>query len=51
MSELSIELSWKLKDGEMTSGKFSNAHDITLTPDYKIITDAAPVFLVNNHDP
>ena len=42
MSELSIELSWDLGDGEMAAGKFSNAHEIIFTPSHKIITDAAP---------
>ena len=42
MSELSIELSWDLGDGEMAAGKFSNVHEIIFTPTHKIITDAAP---------
>jgi organic hydroperoxide reductase OsmC/OhrA len=42
MSEISINLNWKLDDGEMSPGKFSNQHEIIFTPEIKIPGDAAP---------
>jgi organic hydroperoxide reductase OsmC/OhrA len=42
MSEISIDLIWNLKDGEMSPGKYSNQHEIIFTPEIKIPSDAAP---------
>ena len=42
MSEISIGLSWKLGDGEMTPDNYSNQHEITFTPKIKITADSAP---------
>ena len=42
MSEISIDLIWKLDSGEMSPGKYSNKHEIIFTPDVKILADAAP---------
>ena len=42
MSKISIDLIWKLKDGDMTPGKYSNEHEITFTPNTKILADSAP---------
>ncbi|MAV82222.1 MAG: osmotically inducible protein OsmC [Pelagibacteraceae bacterium] len=42
MSEISIDLIWKLNSGEMSPGKYSNQHEIIFTPDLKILADAAP---------
>ena len=42
MSKLSIDLSWKLGNGEMTTGNYSNEHEITFTPKIKILGDSAP---------
>ena len=42
MSKISIDLIWKLKDGDMTPGKYSNKHEITFTPNTKIVADSAP---------
>ena len=42
MTKISIDLSWKLGDGKMTPGNYSNQHQITLTPNIKITGDSAP---------
>ena len=42
MSKISIDLIWKLRDGDMTPGKYSNEHEITFTPNTKIVADSAP---------
>ena len=42
MSEISIGLSWKLGDGEMTPDNYSNVHEIIFTPKVKITADSAP---------
>ena len=42
MSKISIDLSWKLGDGKMTPGNYSNQHQITFTPNIKITGDSAP---------
>ena len=42
MSKISIDLIWKLDDGKMTPGKYSNQHEIVFTPNIKIIGDSAP---------
>ena len=35
MSEISIDLIWKLKNGEMLPEKYSNEHEIVFTPNFK----------------
>ncbi len=42
MSELSINLKWKLGEGELAPGKFSNSHEISFNDNYNITADAAP---------
>ena len=42
MSEISINLTWKIGEGEMTPGNYSNKHEIAFTPNTKIIGDSAP---------
>ena len=42
MSEISIDLIWKLEKGEMAPGKYSNQHEIIFTSNTKIIGDSAP---------
>ena len=42
MSEIFIDLSWKLGGGEMTPGNCSNQHVIIFTPNIKIVGDSAP---------
>ena len=42
MAKISIDLSWKLGDGKMTPGNYSNQHQITFTPNIKITGDSAP---------
>ena len=42
MSKISIDLIWKLENGNMTPGKYSNKHEITFTPNTKIVADSAP---------
>ena len=42
MTKISIDLSWKLGEGEMTPGNYSNQHQITLTPNIRITGDSAP---------
>ncbi len=42
MSKISIDLSWKIGEGEMTPGNYSNEHEIAFSPNTKIIGDSAP---------
>ena len=42
MSKISIDLSWKIAEGIMTPGNYSNEHEIVFTPNTKIIGDSAP---------
>tara|TARA_Y200000002_G_scaffold174199_1_gene143716 strand:- start:107 stop:556 length:450 start_codon:yes stop_codon:yes gene_type:complete len=42
MTKISIDLSWKLGDGKMTPGNYSNQHQIIFTPNIKITGDSAP---------
>ncbi len=42
MSKISIDLIWKLGEGKMSSNNYSNQHEITFTPNIKIIGDSAP---------
>ena len=42
MAKISIDLSWKLEDGKLTPGNYSNQHQITFTPKIKITGDSAP---------
>ncbi len=42
MAKISIDLIWKLENGDMYPGKYSNQHEITFTPNTKIIADSAP---------
>ena len=42
MSKISIDLSWKIGEGIMTPGNYSNEHEIVFTPNTKIIGDTAP---------
>ena len=42
MSELSINLSWKRNEPELTPGKFSSEHDISYNDHFKVKADAAP---------
>ena len=42
MSEISIDLTWKLGEGKMTPENYSNVHEIKFTPKIKIIGDSAP---------
>ena len=42
MTKISIDLSWKLGEGKMTPGNYSNQHQITFTPNIKITGDSAP---------
>ena len=42
MSKISIDLIWKLENGSMAPGKYSNQHEITFTPNTKIVADSAP---------
>ena len=42
MPKISIDLSWKLGDGKMTPGNYSNQHQIIFTPNIKITGDSAP---------
>ena len=42
MSKISIDLIWKLENGVMDPGKYSNQHEITFTPNTKIKADSAP---------
>ena len=42
MSKISIDLIWKLENGDMSPGKYSNQHEIIFTSNNKIIADSAP---------
>ena len=42
MATISIDLSWKLGDGKMIPGNYSNEHQISFTPNIKITADSAP---------
>ena len=42
MSEISINLTWKLGEGKMTPENYSNVHEIVFNPKIKIIGDSAP---------
>jgi len=42
MSELSIQLKWQLREGELVQGKYSNSHEITFNDQFKLTADAAP---------
>ena len=42
MSKITIDLIWKLQNGDMAPGKYSNQHEITFTPNTKIVADSAP---------
>ena len=42
MSKISIDLIWKVDDGKMAPGKYSNQHEIVFTPNIKIKGDSAP---------
>lgn len=42
MSKISIDLLWEIGNGKMTPGNYSNQHEITFTPNMKIIGDSAP---------
>ena len=42
MGKISIDLLWKIGDGKMAPGSYSNEHQITFTPNIKIIGDSAP---------
>ncbi len=42
MAKISIDLSWKIGNGKMTSGNYSNEHEIFFSPNIKIIGDSAP---------
>ena len=42
MSKISINLSWKIGEGKMSPGNYSNEHEIVFTPNVKIVGDSAP---------
>ncbi|MAV56769.1 MAG: osmotically inducible protein OsmC [Candidatus Pelagibacter sp.] len=42
MSKISIDLIWKLENGAMSPGKYSNQHEIIFTSNTKIVADSAP---------
>ncbi len=42
MGKISIDLLWKIGDGKMKPGSYSNEHQITFSPNIKIIGDSAP---------
>ena len=42
MSKISINLSWKIGEGKMSPGNYSNEHEIIFTPNFKIVGDSAP---------
>jgi len=42
MSELSIDLTWKRKEAELLSNKYSNAHHIHYNDTFAVMGDAAP---------
>ena len=42
MSKISINISWKIGEGKMSPGNYSNEHEIVFTPNFKIVGDSAP---------
>ncbi len=42
MPKISIDLVWKLENGEMSPGKYSNEHKIIFSPNVSIVADSAP---------
>ena len=42
MSELSVDLSWNRKEGELLPGKFSSEHEVSYNEQYKVLADTAP---------
>ena len=42
MSKISIDLIWKLDEGILAPGKYSNKHEIKFTSEKSIIADSAP---------
>ena len=42
MAELSIDLSWNRKEGDLSPGKFSSEHQITYNEQFKVTADTAP---------
>ena len=42
MSKISINLYWKIGEGKMSPGNYSNEHEIIFTPNFKIVGDSAP---------
>ena len=42
MSEISIDLIWKLNGKNLSSGNYSNEHEIRFNPEMSIIGDSAP---------
>ena len=42
MSKIFIDLYWKLGEGKMSPGSYSNKHEIIFTPQIKINGDSAP---------
>ena len=42
MSKISINLYWKIGEGKMSPGNYSNEHEIVFTPNFKIVGDSAP---------
>ncbi len=42
MSKIAIDLIWKLNNGEMSPGKYSNQHEIVFSPNISIKGDSAP---------
>tara|TARA_A100000164_G_C21420669_1_gene546526 strand:- start:37 stop:486 length:450 start_codon:yes stop_codon:yes gene_type:complete len=42
MTKISIDLTWKLNDGDLSPGKYSNKHEIKFNDKTSIIGDAAP---------
>ena len=40
--KISIELIWKLEHWAISPGKYSNKHEITFTPNTRIVADSAP---------
>ena len=42
MTKISIDLTWKLNDGDLSPGKYSNKHEIKFNDEISINGDAAP---------
>ena len=42
MSKISIDLIWKLDNGELLPGKYSNKHEISFNSNIRILGDSAP---------